>query len=63
MIPHLPYPRPAIKPTAAMPSVPSIDLHTQLEELISAVWQAEANWRFDDRLDMSLKIKRTYFRF
>ena len=28
------------------------DLHTQLEELVTAVWQAEENWRFDDRLDL-----------
>ncbi len=62
MIPHLPYPRPAMNPPAAMPSARSIDLHTHLEELISAVWQAEANWGFDDRLDMSLRINRTNFR-
>jgi hypothetical protein len=28
------------------------DLHTQLEELVAAVWRAEENWRFDDRLDL-----------
>ena len=28
------------------------DLHTQLEELVAAVWHAEENWRFDDRLDL-----------
>jgi hypothetical protein len=51
-----------MNPPAAMPSARSIDLHTHLEELISAVWQAEANWGFDDRLDMSLRINRTNFR-
>ena len=62
MIPHLPYSRPAITPPAAMPKPQSIDLHTQLEELLDAVWAAEANWRFDDRLDMALKTRRTPFR-
>lgn len=27
-------------------------LHDQLEEILDAVWAAEENWRFDDRLDM-----------
>lgn len=62
MIPHLPYSRPAIPPPAAIPSAHAIDLHTQLEELLSSVWQAEANWRFDDRLDMSVKLWGTDFR-
>jgi len=29
------------------------DLASQLEDLLSAVWRAEANWRFDDRLDLA----------
>lgn len=32
------------------------DLATQLEGLLDAVWEAEANWRFDDRLDLALGV-------
>jgi hypothetical protein len=28
-------------------------LHTQLEDLLATVWNAEANWRFDDFLDLA----------
>ncbi len=38
------------------PEVP--DLHTQLEDALSSVWAAEANWRFDDRIDLSLGKRR-----
>lgn len=31
------------------------DLHSQLEALLHAVWAAEENWRFDDRLDLAFK--------
>lgn len=31
------------------------DLHTQFEDLLGAVWQAEANWRLDDRLDLAVR--------
>ncbi len=34
------------------------DLQTQLEELFDSVWQAEAGWRFDDRIDLALKHAR-----
>jgi hypothetical protein len=34
------------------------DLYSQFEALLDAVWQAEANWRFDDRLDQALKVAR-----
>jgi hypothetical protein len=34
-----------------------LDLHSQLEELISAVREAEENWRFDDRLDLATRIR------
>jgi len=54
MIPQVPVPQAA----AAMPSPASLDLYTQFEELLDAVWAAEANWRFDDRLDMALKLRR-----
>ncbi|HEY8812732.1 MAG TPA: hypothetical protein VIO86_09605 [Candidatus Dormibacteraeota bacterium] len=32
----------------------SSDLQSQLEEILTSVWAAEANWRFDDRLDLSI---------
>jgi hypothetical protein len=34
------------------------DLQTQFEEIFVAVWRAEANWAFDDRLDMALSCRR-----
>ena len=42
------------KPGPDLASVP--DLHTQLESLFDCVWRAEAEWRFDDRLAMALRI-------
>lgn len=36
----------------------STDIGSQLEELFAAVWHAEENWRFDDRLDLSQKLQR-----
>ncbi len=32
-----------------------VDLRTQLEDLLSAVWAAEANWRLDDRIDLAVR--------
>ncbi len=34
------------------------DLHSQLEELLNEVWRCEAEWRFDDRLDLFLNQTR-----
>ena len=34
------------------------DLHTQFEDLLDSVWSAEANWRLDDRIDLSLGKRR-----
>jgi hypothetical protein len=34
------------------------DLQSQLEAILDAVWKAEADWRFNDRLDMALKAMR-----
>ena len=34
------------------------DLQTQLEGLLSSVWDAEANWRLDDRIDLALGNRR-----
>ena len=48
-----PVPPPVPEPADSPPTGP--DLQTQLEEMLDAVWEAEANWRFDDRLDLSLK--------
>ncbi len=31
------------------------DIHTQFEEILHAVWEGEANWRFDDRLDLATR--------
>ncbi len=31
------------------------DLLTQLEDLLDQVWRSEADWRFNDRLDLALK--------
>jgi hypothetical protein len=38
-------------------SVEVLDLHSQLEELLTAVRGAEENWRFDDRLDLATRTK------
>ena len=32
--------------------------HQWLEDLLDCVWRAEADWRFNDRLDMAIKIKK-----
>jgi hypothetical protein len=68
MVPHLPYARRVEPPTAVRPSrqptepeplpAGAPDLHTQLEAILDAVWKAEADWRFNDRLDMALKQRR-----
>lgn len=31
------------------------DLQSQLEDLLGAVWKAEANWRVDDRIDLATR--------
>lgn len=46
--------RPSI---ARRPDVP--DLQSQLEELLNTVWDAEANWRLDDRIDLALGTRRS----
>jgi hypothetical protein len=33
------------------------DLQSQFEDLLTAVWDAEANWRFDDRIDLAHRIE------
>ena len=41
------------RPHPRRPEVP--DLHSQLEGLLDQVWNCEAEWRFDDRLDLALR--------
>ena len=55
MIPYLPgQPKLEIVKTPVV----NLDLHSQLEDILNAVWGAEENWRFDDRLDLALKQRR-----
>jgi hypothetical protein len=46
-----------VVPTAPRPTT-TPDLQSQLEELLDTVWDAEANWRLDDRIDLSLGKRR-----
>ncbi len=46
----------APKPADRRPERP--DLQTQFEEMLDQVWRCESEWRFDDRIDMALHIKR-----
>jgi hypothetical protein len=45
------------RPSTPNPTAP--DLQTQLEALLDMVWDSEANWRLDDRIDLALGAKRT----
>jgi hypothetical protein len=38
-------------------TVDSVDLPSQLEDLLAAVRRAEENWRFDDRLDLAVRLQ------
>jgi hypothetical protein len=44
------------RPSTAVVKAP--DLQTQLEDLLDSVWDSEANWRLDDRIDLALKKRR-----
>jgi len=33
------------------------DLHSQLESLFDQVWHCEAAWRFEDRLDLAIRLE------
>jgi hypothetical protein len=46
-----------IVPSPARPTA-TPDLQSQLEELLDTVWDSEANWRLDDRIDLSLGKRR-----
>jgi hypothetical protein len=52
---HLKSRRP--RPSTPLP-VLAPDLQSQLEELLDKVWDAEANWRLDDRIDLALGKSR-----
>ena len=49
---------PACKVRAALPDRPNDvpDAQTQLETLLDQVWRCEAEWRFDDRLDLATRL-------
>jgi hypothetical protein len=44
------------RPSTPRPAVP--DLQSQLEELLNTVWEEEADWRLDDRIDLALGKRR-----
>jgi len=48
VVPPLPSPAPKRK---ANP-----DLQTQFEDLLSAVWEAEEEWKLDDRIDLAVRL-------
>jgi len=52
-----PNPQPAEPARRRLQSGPP-DLHSQLEGLLDAVWESEANWRLDDRIDLATKSRR-----
>ena len=58
MVPAVKAPKPAARrPHPRRPNaVP--DLQSQFEDLLNQVWASEADWRFDDRIDLALKIRR-----
>ena len=41
-----------------LPKSAVIDLQSQLEALLDTVWESEANWRLDDRIDLATKPRR-----
>ena len=45
------FPRPSSRTAGDTP-----DLQSQLEALLDTVWEAEANWRLDDRIDLALHV-------
>jgi len=34
------------------------DLHTQLEDLFDEVWRGEADWKFNDRIDLAMRSRK-----
>lgn len=37
-------------------ATPAPDLATQLEAILAGVWAAEAEWRLDDRISLSVDL-------
>lgn len=46
------------RPARIAPEGDAPDLQSQLEALFHAVWNAERNWRLDDRIDLALGQRR-----
>jgi hypothetical protein len=46
------------RPARNEPASDTPDLQSQLEALFHAVWNAEDNWRLDDRIDLALGQRR-----
>jgi hypothetical protein len=40
------------------PNADAPDVQTQLETLLDQVWRCEAEWRFDDLLDLATRLGR-----
>lgn len=38
------------------PEAEDADLATQLEDILRAVWEAEADWRLCDRIDLAVRL-------
>jgi hypothetical protein len=52
---------PASTVRTALPDRPNRDapdVRTQFETLLDQVWRCEAEWRFDDRLDLATRLER-----
>ena len=52
---------PASAVRAALPGIKNgdtPDLQTQVETLLDQVWRCEAEWRFDDLLDLATRLRR-----
>ncbi len=49
-------------PSTTVPATPrpieTPDLQSQLEAILDGVWEAEANWSLDDRIDLALGKRR-----
>lgn len=44
------------RPATEVQEVP--DLATQLESLLDCIWRCETEWRLDDRIDLTLRLRR-----
>jgi len=46
------------QPVRAARPIDEPDLQSQLESILDSVWDAEENWRLDDRIDLALGRRR-----